>query len=119
VATAAAYSTDEDGTVRLPFDVRSGRMIADVWERWLAWDPVRLVSRHAEALRSLRGIYVDAGTRDEWFLDLGAVGFRDALASVGVTDVRFEMFSAGRMGIEYRYPIALRYLAERIAAPGH
>lgn len=60
---------------------------------------------------------VDAGTRDEWFLDLGAVAFRDALTSVGVTDVHFETFSAGHMGIEYRYPIAWRYLADRIAAP--
>lgn len=116
-AMAAAYSTDEDGSVRLPFDVRSGRMIPEVWERWLACDPVRMVPQHAEALRSLRGIYVDAGTRDEWFLDLGAVAFRDALTSIGVTDVRFETFSAGHMGIEYRYPIAWRYLAERIAAP--
>ena len=71
---AAAYSTDDDGTVRLPFDVRSGRMIPEVWERWLACDPVRMVPGHADALRSLRAIYIDAGTRDEWFLELGAVG---------------------------------------------
>lgn len=116
-AMAAAYSTDEDGTVRLPFEVSSGRMIPEVWERWLAWDPVRMVAGHADALRSLRAIYIDAGTRDEYFLDLGAVAFRDALAAIGVTDVHFETFNAGHMGIEYRYPIALRYLAERMAAP--
>lgn len=116
-AMAAAYSADDDGTVNLPFDVRSGRMIPEVWERWLAWDPVRMVPRCAEALRSLRGIYVDAGTRDEYFLDLGAVAFRDALAEAGILDVHFELFAAGHGGIEYRYPSALRYLAERIAAP--
>ncbi len=117
-AMAAAYSADQDGTVTLPFDVSTGRQLPAVWERWLAWDPVRMVDRHADALRSLRGIYLDAGTRDEFFLDLGAVAFRDALAGVGVTDVRFELFAAGHGGIEYRYPLALRYLAERIAAAG-
>ncbi len=117
-AMAAAYSADDDGTVRLPFDVRSGRMLAEVWERWLAHDPVRMVPAHADALRSLRAIYIDAGTRDEWFLDLGAVAFRDALAAIGITDVRYETFTAGHMGIEYRYPIAMRYLAERIDARG-
>jgi S-formylglutathione hydrolase FrmB len=116
-AMAAAYSTDDDGTVRLPFDVRSGRMIPEVWERWLACDPVRMVPGHADALRSLRAIYIDAGTRDEWFLELGAVAFRDALTAIGVTDAHFELFNAGHMGIEYRYPTAMRYLAEHMAAP--
>ena len=70
---------------------------------------------HAEALRSLRAIYVDSGTKDEWYLDLGAEAFRRALAEIGVTDVHFELFEAGHMGIEYRYPLSLRYLAERLA----
>ena len=114
-AMAAAYSTDDDGTVRLPFDVGTGEMDDEVWRRWLAWDPVRMVHDHAEALRSLRAIYIDAGTRDEYFLDLGATAFRDALAEIGVTDVFFELFDAGHGAIEYRYPIAWRYLAERIS----
>jgi hypothetical protein len=117
-AMAAAYSADEDGTVNLPFDVATGRMIAEVWERWLTWDPVRMVSTHADAMRSMRAVYIDAGTRDEYFLDLGAAAFRDALREVGVTDVSFELFDAGHGGIEYRYPLAWRHLAERIAAPG-
>jgi S-formylglutathione hydrolase FrmB len=116
-AMAAAYSAGDDGSVRLPFDTSTGRLIPEVWERWLAWDPVRMVPGHAEALRSLSGIYIDAGIRDEFFLDLGALAFRDALAEIGVTDVQFELFDAGHMSIEYRYPVAMRYLAQRIAAP--
>jgi hypothetical protein len=34
---------------------------------------------------------------------------------VGVTDVHFELFDATHMGIEYRYPLGLAYLAERLA----
>src|ERR671932_686058 len=62
---AACYSTDEDGTVRLPFEPETGKLVPEVWERWLEWDPVRMAARHAEALQGLRGIYVDAGNRDE------------------------------------------------------
>jgi hypothetical protein len=112
---AACYSADPDGTVRLPFDVDTGELIPDVWERWLAWDPVRMVPGHAQALRSLRAIYIDSGTKDEWYLDLGAEAFRRALAEIGVTDVHFELFEATHMAIEYRYPLSLRYLAERLA----
>ena len=38
------------------------------------WDPVRMVPGHADALRVMRAIYIDAGTRDECFLDLGRRG---------------------------------------------
>jgi S-formylglutathione hydrolase FrmB len=111
---AACYSANEDGSVDLPFDTATGMLRDDVWQRWLAWDPVRMARRHADALRSQRAIYIDAGTRDEWFLDLGADAFRRELEALGITDVFFELFDAGHGGIEYRYPIALRYLAERL-----
>jgi Putative esterase len=112
---AAAFSADEDGTVHLPFDLRTGRLVEDVWERWLAWDPVRMVPRYADALRGLKAIYLDGGTRDEWYLELGAQAVRDALAEIGVTDVACEIFDAAHGGIDYRYPIGLAYLAERLA----
>jgi hypothetical protein len=93
---AAAFSADEDATVHLPFDLRTGRLVDDVWERWLAWDPVRMVPRYADALRGLKAIYVDGGTRDEWYLELAALAFRDALADIDVTDVECEVSAIPR-----------------------
>ena len=112
---AACFSADPDGTVRLPFEVSTGRLVEPVWQRWLDLDPVRMVAGHADALRSLRGIYVDAGRRDEYYLDLGAQAFVDELAGIGVTPGFFELFDAGHAAIEYRYPLALRFLSERLA----
>jgi hypothetical protein len=112
---AACFSADDDGTVQLPFDLRTGRLRDDVWARWLEWDPVRMVPRHAEALQGLTAIYLDGGTRDEWYLELGAQAFRDALAEIGVTDVACEVFEAAHGGIDYRYPTGLKYLADRLA----
>jgi hypothetical protein len=74
-----------------------------------------MVDRYADALRGLRAIWVDAGTSDEHFLDLGAVAFTDALTRIGVTDVAFELFDGGHGGLDYRYPSSLAYLAERLA----
>ena len=73
--------------------------------------------RYAEALRSLRAIWIDAGTRDEWYLDLGADGVPATSWRAGVPDdrVHFELFDAGHGGIEYRYPLALAWLCERLA----
>ena len=114
---SAAFSARDDGTPELPFDPRSGELRAELWERWLAWDPVRMVDQYAEQLRGLRAVWIDAGKRDEWFLDLGAQAFRDGLARIGVPDdrVQFELFEGTHMAIDYRYPMALAWLAKRLS----
>jgi Putative esterase len=112
---AACYSADEDGTVHLPYDLDTGELRPEIWERWLAWDPVRMASRHADALKGLKAIYIDCGKRDQFYLDLGAEAFRRELEKIGVTDVFFELFDATHSAIEYRYPLALKYLAERLS----
>jgi S-formylglutathione hydrolase FrmB len=112
---AACYSADEDGTVHLPFDPRTGEVRDEVWVRWLAWDPVRLARARREALAGLRAVYIDSGTKDEYYLDLGAEAFRRECEAAGVDDVRFELFDGSHGGIDYRYSIALGWLAERLA----
>jgi hypothetical protein len=89
----------------------------DVWQRWLDWDPVRMVPRYAEAMRSMHAIWIDAGTRDEWALDLGAQAFHRALLDNGVADdvIHFELFDAGHGAIDYRYPLSLAWLAKQLA----
>jgi S-formylglutathione hydrolase FrmB len=113
---AACYSADEDGTIHVPYEPLTGELKPEVWERWLAWDPVRMVARCEDALRSQRAIYIDAGNRDDAYLDLGAEAFHRALAAIGVTDVLFELFDGTHSGIEYRYPLAVAYLAEKLAS---
>lgn len=117
-AYAAAYSTDEDGTVRLPYD-GDGVFVPEVWDRWLANDPVHLArtEKYAEAIRSLNAVWIDAGKHDEYFLDIGATAFHHAIRSTGLPDdrIHFELFDAGHGAIEYRYPLAIRWLANRMS----
>jgi Putative esterase len=108
---ACAYSPDpaRPGEALLPFDVASGRLIDEVWEQWLSLDPVRMAPRHAEALRSMRRIYLDAGKADEYFLDLGAQAFAAELSQLDVEHT-LELFEGKHGGITYRYPGAIREL---------
>ena len=117
LGVAACFSASPDGNVELPFNPRTGVLRPAVWQRWLDWDPVRMVPRYASQLRSLRAIWIDAGTRDEWFLDIGAEAVHAALLAAGVPTgaIRFELFQAGHMGIDYRYPLSLAWLCQRIA----
>ena len=117
---AACYSADPDGTVRMPIDLATGERIPEVWNRWLALDPVYMARKpeYQKALKSMRGIYIDCGRRDEYMLDLGAEAFRRELDKMGLHkdhDYFFELFDATHAAIEYRYPIAMKYLAERMS----
>jgi len=112
---AACYSTDDDGTVHIPYEPLTGELRPEIWERWLAWDPVRMAPRYAEALRSQKAIYIDAGNRDDAYLDLGAEAFRRRLEELGITDYLFELFDGTHGAIEYRYPLAVKCLAEKLA----
>ena len=110
-AYAACYSPDpaRPGKAQLPFDIATGRLVDDVWARWLEQDPVRMAPRHADALRSMRRIYLDAGRRDEYYLDLGAQAFAAELDRLGAAHT-LELFDGKHAGLAYRYPGAIREL---------
>jgi enterochelin esterase-like enzyme len=110
-AMAAAYSPDPErpGAVLLPFDTSTGSLIEEVWERWLAYDPVRMAARHVSELRALRYIHIEAGRSDEYMLDVGSGAFSAELERLGV-EHSFELFDGGHAGIAYRYAPAIRNL---------
>jgi Putative esterase len=112
---AACYTPDRDNPPRalLPFDARTGKMIDEVWERWLFWDPVRMAPRAGEALASMRCIYLDGGKSDEYYLEIGAQAFAAELDSLGVRH-KLELFEGTHGGLQYRYPGAIRLLAESL-----
>ena len=116
-AYAAAYTPDPDrpGEALLPFDVSTGMLLEEVWARWLELDPVRMARRHADALASMRRIYLDAGKSDEYFLDLGAQAFSAQLRRLGVEHT-LELFEGKHGGISYRYPGAIRELVLALGA---
>jgi S-formylglutathione hydrolase FrmB len=117
VAMAACYSPNPKAPptyADLPFDLDTGAPRPDVLSRWMEFDPLRMVERHAEALRSLRLLFLDCGTDDEFFLELGARQMTAALKRLGVPH-EYEEFEDGHMGIAYRYDVSLPKMAAAIA----
>jgi S-formylglutathione hydrolase FrmB len=117
LGVAACFSAGPDGVPELPMDPCTGVLRPAVWQRWLDWDPVRMVPAYAAELRSLHGIWIDAGNRDDFFLDLGAAAFDRALRAAGVPDdvIHFELFDGTHHGSGHRYPMSLAWLCHRLA----
>jgi S-formylglutathione hydrolase FrmB len=117
LAMSAHYSPNPDSPhlgIDLPFDLESGEFRWDVWQRWMEWDPVRLVERYADNLRKLRLIYVDCGSKDEFTLHWGARALVARMRRSGLSPV-YEEFDDGHMSIAYRYDVSLPLLARALS----
>jgi len=117
---AAAYSPNpgsRDFGIDLPCDLESGAFREDVWQRWLEHDPLRLLESHAAALRSLRLLYLDCGTRDEFSLQHGARLFSRRLRELGIPH-EYEEFDDGHRNVSYRYDTSLPKLARALSGRG-
>jgi len=115
LAMAACYSPNPKSpySFDLPMDEKTGEIRGDVWARWLTEDPIRMAPRHADALRSMRAVFLDAGLKDEWHLHLGARIMCSRLDALGVAYVH-EEFDDGHMGVTYRYDRSLTTLGNAI-----
>jgi len=98
VAMSACYSPNPDSPnpdvkphlFDLPFDLGTGELVQEVWRRWLAWDPVRLVERPEHGARMLSA----------------------RLRAKGVEHV-YEEFDDTHRDLDYRYDRSLPWISER------
>lgn len=116
---AASYSPNPEAPpfgLDLPCDLETGAFRADVWARWLAFDPLMMLQTpaHAEALASLALLFIDCGTRDEFHLHHGARMFVRALQARGIAH-EYQEFDDGHMGITYRYDVSLPKITAALA----
>jgi pimeloyl-ACP methyl ester carboxylesterase len=120
MAYASCYSPIESdpGRFDLPFDLESGKLRSDVWQRWLECDPVRMIGGepYRTALRQLAYVYVDGGVRDEYALDVGARIFAANAAEIGV-DVDLEEFDGVHGDGGPRYDVMIPRLLSALGFP--
>lgn len=112
IGMSACYSPRE-ADFDLPFDLQTGELREEIWTKWQAHDPVRLVEKHAESLKSLKLLYIDAGTRDEFALDIGAKVLVERLKKFDVPHIH-EEFDDGHFNISYRQNRSLELISENI-----
>lgn len=98
-----------------PIDLITGALIPSVWERWLAYDPVRMIEQPAyqAALHHMRGIFLEVGSHDEYQLQVGARLLHQRMQVLAI-DHHFEEFPDGHSNTNYRLDIALPILAKAL-----
>lgn len=113
---AAAYSprSGQPLGLELPIELETGRLLPEVWNRWLEHDPVRFLPNRLAGMKRLGGVFIDCGTKDEFNLRWGARMIAAQLRAAGIPSVH-EEFDDGHMGTNYRYDRSLISLVPKLA----
>jgi len=113
IAMASCYSPDADAElgVQLPADPETGEIRHDIFNLWLQQDPLRMLDQkpHADELRSLDHLYLDAGHRDEFALQWGLKRFALKLEQLSIP-AHVEYYEGGHFNNDHRYEISLPHV---------
>jgi S-formylglutathione hydrolase FrmB len=111
VCMAATYDPDPATPLgfRVPFNLETGELIDKRWAKWREHDPVNLVAKYRDNLKSLRGLYIDCGWRDQYHIHYGLRILSKRLATAGIRHV-YEEFDDDHSDIDYRMDASLPFL---------
>ena len=111
LAMAASYdpAPSAPNGFKVPFDLDTAELLPARWKRWLAHDPIHMVRAHRKALKSLKGIFIDCGWRDQFNIHYGTRLLSRELTRAGVEHV-YEEFDDTHSGIDYRMDRSLPFL---------
>jgi S-formylglutathione hydrolase FrmB len=66
------------------FDLHDGRIHEDIWQKYLAWDPVRMTPNYLNAWGAMKTIRFDCGLRDPYGMQWGHQRIAHLLQSNGI-----------------------------------
>ncbi|MDC9701396.1 MAG: alpha/beta hydrolase-fold protein [Alphaproteobacteria bacterium] len=107
------HGIKNEPVIRLPIDLKNGRLIPERWQNWLNHDPAIIVTERLEKLRQLKGIWLECGRHDQFNLQFGTYRISDALTQAGIKHV-YEEFNGGHSQIDHRLDHFLPWLAKTI-----
>jgi hypothetical protein len=112
---AATYDPDPRAPngFRLPFNLETGELLRDRWKRWQANDPVNLVKKYRANLKTLRGIYIDCGSRDQYHIHYGSRILSKRLQQARIAHT-YEEFEDTHSDIDYRMDVSLPFLTRAL-----
>ena len=115
VAMAASYDADPTlpNGFGLPFDLENGKFLQNRWRNWLRHDPIHMNSRQKKNLKTLKGILIDCGWRDQFHIHYGSRQLSQVLQEAGV-EHRYEEFNGTHSGVDHRLDTSLAFLAKKL-----
>ena len=95
----------------LPMDLETGEVDEKAWKRWLRHDPIHMIEKKAvqENLRSMKGVFIDCGFKDQYHLQYGSRILHRKLKDLKIRH-HYEEFDDNHSSIDYRMDVSLPWL---------
>ena len=110
---SAIYDPDPQAFwgINLPVDLHTCELDEAKWARWLAHDPLTMIDDPAcqAGLRSLKGLYIDVGSRDQYMIHYGTRALVRRLEAAGINHL-YEEFDDNHSSTDYRLDVSLPFL---------
>jgi hypothetical protein len=108
---AATYDPDPAAPLgfRVPYNLESGELLPERWQNWRRHDPIHLVDKYRDSLRSLRGIYIDCGWSDQYQIHFGNRILSRRLTAARIAHT-YEEFDDNHSDVDYRMDVSLPFL---------
>lgn len=97
----------------LYFDLKTGVIIPEVFEKYLAWDPVRCVDSHKKSAQELKFVLLESGLQDEYGLHLGHRLIAEKLTRLKIPHEVVE-YPGGHSGHHHRFVDRAQKLIQRM-----
>lgn len=115
LAMAASYDPDPSEPLgfHLPVDIHTCELNFERWAQWQKHDPVNLVEACKDNLMSMKCLYIDCGSVDQYHLHFGSRVLHRKLEEAGVPHI-YEEFDDNHSGIDYRMDRSLPLLVKAL-----
>jgi len=115
----AAHYSPNPGSPHLgcdfPFDLETGEIKQDVWNRWISFDPTRMVVKYQDNLKKMKLIYIDCGMSDQFNIHWGCRILHSKLEKMRIRHF-YEEFPGGHSKTSHRYDVSLPMISRELAA---
>lgn len=95
------------------FDLKTGEVFPEIWDRISAWDPLKMIDRYKENLKKLKWVQLEAGLQDQHALQLGHRQLSRRFHDLGVPHELVE-YPGTHSGHHWRFEQRLIRLLERM-----
>ena len=117
LAMCASYAPNKNKFkgIELPVTEKTCELIERRWKEWLKNDPLHMIEEAScqKNLKSLNGLYIDCGFKDQYHLHYGARQFTEKLEKLSIPH-SYEEFDGTHSNTNHRMDVSLPFLYKKL-----
>ena len=113
ICMGLCYAPDDAGGFELPVDRENGRVLPEIFAKYRKRDPIEFLVARKSQVSKIKSIYLDVGTRDQFYLQYGARQIRDVLTDMRAS-LTYQEFDGNHFEIGDRRPEVWKWLLQEL-----